>query len=75
MLYITTCFSFDFNPTFMKLTCPECKNDVDLSNYPGLAAEQVLECDVCGITLMVSKIDEDKALAEVVDEGKWCIWR
>ena len=28
---------------------PECKNEVNLENYPNLAVEQVIECDVCGI--------------------------
>ncbi|MBU0545783.1 hypothetical protein KKA13_00820 [Patescibacteria group bacterium] len=54
----------------MKLTCPECKNDVDLTRYPNLAPEDVIECNVCGITLMVNSIGDEGVVAEVVDEGK-----
>ena len=53
----------------MKLICPECKNQVDLSNYPNLDVDHVVECNVCGITLMISSIGDD-VIAEVVDEGK-----
>lgn len=55
----------------MTLTCPECKNDVDLSVYPKLAVEQVIECDTCGITLMVTALPEGEEVeVEIVDEGK-----
>lgn len=54
----------------MKLTCPECKNNVDLAIYPKLAVEQVIECNVCGISLLVNKIEGENVVAEVVDEGK-----
>ena len=54
----------------MKLTCIECKNDVNLSNYPNLAVDQVIECDICGITLLVTEIQGGEVSAEVVDEGK-----
>jgi len=54
----------------MKLTCPECKNDVDLSLYPNFAVNQVVECNVCGITLLVTAINGDEVASEVVDEGK-----
>lgn len=54
----------------MKLICPECKNEVDLSRYPNVAAENIVECDVCGITLKITEIDGGEAEAEVVDEGK-----
>lgn len=51
--------------------CPECKNEVDLSAYPNLAAEHVLECNVCGISLLVTSIGEDgKVETEIADEGK-----
>ena len=53
----------------MRLICPECKNEVDLTRYPNLAPEQIIECNVCGITLMISSIGDD-VIAEVVDEGK-----
>lgn len=54
----------------MHLTCPECKNDVDLSRYPRLAPGDVIECNVCGISLGVENISGDEVTAEVVDEGK-----
>ena len=54
----------------MHLICPECKNDVDLSVYPNLAKDHVIECNVCGITLMVTDTSGDQVAAEVVDEGK-----
>lgn len=54
----------------MKLTCPECQNEVNLSSYINLAVGNVVECDVCGITLMINKIEENSVGAEVVDEGK-----
>ncbi len=55
----------------MKLTCPECKNDVDLTPYPDLKKDQVIECGMCGITLLVTEIsDSGDVLTEIVDEGK-----
>lgn len=54
----------------MKLTCPECKNDVDTSLYPNVAKDQVVECDVCGITLLVTDIADGAITTEVMDEGK-----
>ncbi len=53
----------------MKLTCPECKNEVELSTYPNLAKDQVIECNVCGISLLVTEVGEE-VQAEIVDEGK-----
>jgi hypothetical protein len=54
----------------MKLVCPECKNEVDLSRYPNLAVGNVIECDICGISLMIAAINDDDVQAEIVDEGK-----
>lgn len=54
----------------MQLTCPECKNNVDLSSYQDLKAEQIIECNVCGISLLVTSINDEQVEAEVVDEGK-----
>lgn len=54
----------------MKLICPECKNEVNLSSYPNLEVGDVIECDICGISLMVSSINGDEVRAEIVDEGK-----
>jgi len=54
----------------MNLVCPECKNNVDLVRYNNLAAGQVIECNVCGISLLVNSIAGEEVQAEVVDEGK-----
>lgn len=54
----------------MRLICPECKNEVDLSRYPNLVVGNVIECDICGISLMVTVIEGDGVQAEIVDEGK-----
>mgnify|MGYP003393533223 CR=1 FL=1 len=50
--------------------CPECKNEVALSAYPTLAPENVIECNVCGISLLVTKIADGKVETEIADEGK-----
>lgn len=54
----------------MKLVCPECKNEVDLSGNPNLTEGHVVECNHCGISLQINGINDDKVSAEVVDEGK-----
>ena len=54
----------------MQLICPECKNQVDLANYPDLAVGNIVECNHCGITLEVNNIEGDQVEAEIVDEGK-----
>lgn len=54
----------------MQLICPECKNNVELNRYPNLAVDQVIECDVCGITLLVTSIEGESVHTEIVDEGK-----
>ena len=54
----------------MSLTCPECKNAIDLSTYPTLAVGHVIECTTCGITLLVQKMQGNEIEVEVVDEGK-----
>ncbi len=53
----------------MKLICPECKNEVDLSPFPDLQPKQVVECNVCGISLLVTEVGEE-VVAEIIDEGK-----
>lgn len=51
--------------------CPECKNNIDLSRYPNLAKGMVVECNHCGMTLLISDIaDDGKVTTEIVDEGK-----
>ena len=54
----------------MKFVCPECKNDVDLTSYQNLAKDQVVECGMCGITLLVTGIQGGEVTATVTDEGK-----
>ena len=54
----------------MHLNCPECKNDVSLAKYPQVDRDQVVECDVCGISLLVIDIQNGEVAAEVADEGK-----
>lgn len=54
----------------MQLICPECKNDVNLTRYPNLKRDDIIECDTCGITLMIADTAEGQWVAEVVDEGK-----
>ncbi len=56
----------------MNLVCPECKNNIELPGSTDLSVGSVLECNTCGITLEVGKIDIDneKVSLEVIDEGK-----
>lgn len=54
----------------MQLACPECKNDLNLTPYPKLKRDDVIECDMCGITLMMMEDAAGHWRAEVVDEGK-----
>jgi DNA-directed RNA polymerase subunit RPC12/RpoP len=50
--------------------CPECKNTIDLSRYPNLAPAMVIECNHCGMTLLVKEIVDGDVKTEIVDEGK-----
>jgi DNA-directed RNA polymerase subunit RPC12/RpoP len=50
--------------------CPECKNVIDLSRYPNLVPGMVIECNHCGMTLLVKEIAGGDVKTEVVDEGK-----
>ena len=50
--------------------CPECKNIIDLSRYPNIAKGMVIECNHCGMTLLVKEIADNKVSTEIVDEGK-----
>ena len=55
----------------MKCTCPECKNDINLSIYPDIAIGHTIECDSCGMLLSVKEIEKDGTIeTEIVDEGK-----
>ena len=50
--------------------CPECKNVVDLSRYPSVTVGMVIECNHCGMTLLVKEIAGGKIVTDIVDEGK-----
>ena len=63
-------FARFLNNISMHLVCPECKNEVDLSTYGKVSKDQVVECNVCGISLLIITIEGEDVLAEVVDEGK-----
>ena len=54
----------------MNITCPECKNTIDLSTFTDLAVDQNIECGTCGISLLVTKIEGDSIEVEIADEGK-----
>jgi len=55
----------------MICVCPECKNTIDLSRYPNLAAGMVIECNHCGMTLLIKEIaGGGEVKTEIVDEGK-----
>ena len=56
--------------TYMNLICPECKNAVDLGSYGDLQKDQVIECNTCGITLMVTDMSGEDIQVDIVDEGK-----
>ena len=52
----------------MEFICPECKNSLDVEKEKQKAGE-IIECSMCGITLML-KEEGNKLALEVVDEGK-----
>lgn len=54
----------------MKLICPECKNEINLQPYPEIKPEQVVECNHCGILLLITEIKDGEVKAEIMDEGK-----
>ncbi len=54
----------------MTCICPECKNEINLAKYPALSVGNVIECDVCGITLVVKGIEDNTVYTEIQDEAK-----
>jgi len=54
----------------LSCTCPECKNQVSLARYPNIVPGMVIECDRCGMTLLVKAIENNAIQTEIVDEGK-----
>ena len=54
----------------MNVTCPECKNIIDLSSRTDLAVGHIVECPTCGITLGVTSVNDGAVEVEIEDEGK-----
>jgi DNA-directed RNA polymerase subunit RPC12/RpoP len=54
----------------MLCVCPECKNTIDLSRYPNLTAGMVIECNHCGMTLLVKEVKGEGVTTEIIDAGK-----
>jgi DNA-directed RNA polymerase subunit RPC12/RpoP len=54
----------------MTCICPECKNNINLSRYQEVKLGMVIECDRCGMTLLVKNIQDNVVSTEIVDEGK-----
>jgi len=46
------------------------QNTINLSRYPNLMVGMVIECDHCGMTLLVKEIKGASVITEIVDEGK-----
>jgi DNA-directed RNA polymerase subunit RPC12/RpoP len=64
-------FSQNLKTMNMLCVCPECKNTIDLSRYPQLTVGMVIECNHCGMTLLVKEIsDTGDVKTDIVDEGK-----
>jgi DNA-directed RNA polymerase subunit RPC12/RpoP len=64
-------FQQNFKAMNTLLVCPECKNTVDLSHYPNITPGMVVECNHCGMTLLVKEIEASgNVKADIVDEGK-----
>ncbi len=60
----------DSQSALMLSVCPECKNTIDLSKYPTIAVGMVIECNHCGMTLLVKEVSSGQVKTEIVDEGK-----
>jgi DNA-directed RNA polymerase subunit RPC12/RpoP len=54
----------------MKSICPECKNSIDISRYPNIKEGMVIECNHCGITLLIKSIKDNNIVTDIVDESK-----
>ena len=62
--------STDSSASNLRCVCPECKNDVALSRYPNITPGMVIECDHCGMTLLVKEVANGQIATDIVDEGK-----
>ena len=43
---------------------------MDISKYPSVKEGMVIECNHCGITLLVKDAKSENILTEIIDEGK-----
>lgn len=43
---------------------------IDLARYPAVKEGMVIECNHCGITLLIKSTDNGMVSTEIVDEGK-----
>jgi DNA-directed RNA polymerase subunit RPC12/RpoP len=50
--------------------CPECKNNIDLRSYPNIVGGMIIECNHCGMTLLIKEVSGNSVKLEIVDEGK-----
>lgn len=48
------------------MVCIECKHEVEEE----VQVDQAFECEICGISLLVVAMDDEKVELEVMDEGK-----
>ncbi len=54
----------------MKSICPECKNNIDISSYSSLKEGMIIECNHCGMTLLIKNMKDENIETMIVDEGK-----
>lgn len=51
--------------------CPECQNDVDISNREDLEVGDIIECQYCGSDLEVVSVDADgNVQIQLIEEEK-----
>lgn len=64
-------FQQNFKAMNTLCVCPECKNSLDLSRYPNIVPGMVIECNHCGMTLLIKEIEgSGNVKTVIVDEGK-----
>lgn len=50
-----------------KITCPECKNDIEVENP---VVGMVIECPACGVELELTVVSEEKIDFIMIEEEK-----
>ncbi len=50
--------------------CPECKNQIDFKKFDQIKEGIIVECNTCGMTLLIKSIKGNVAELDIVDEGK-----